>query len=88
MSRNLRYLLGGAVALQLCSNPVLGHEQEHAGDPSWLLWGKLAVFVLGAGCMAIGVYIDQNREQRVEYADYLIIAGFLLTLFGGVSLFR
>ena len=88
MSRNLRYLLGGVVALQLGSNPALGHEQEHAGDLSWLLWGKLAVFVLGAGCMAAGIYIDQNREQRVEYADYLIIVGFLLTLFGGVSLFR
>lgn len=88
MSRNLRYLLGETVAVQLSSNPVLGHEQEHAGGPSWLLWSKLAVFVLGAGCMAAGVYIDQNREQRVEYADYLIIAGFLLTLVGGVSLFR
>lgn len=88
MNRSLRYLLGTAVALQLVSSPVLGHEQDHAGDPSWVLWGKLTLFALGAGCMAVGIYIDQNREQRVATADYLVIAGFLLALVGGVSLFR
>ena len=88
MNRNLRYLFGGAVAFHLSSKPVLGHEQEHASGPSWLLWGKLTLFALGAVCIAAGVYIDQNREQRVKYADYLIIAGFLLALTAGISLFR
>lgn len=88
MSRSLRYLLGGALAVQLVSSPVLGHEQDHAGDPSWLLWGKLTLFALGAVCLAVGIYIDRSREQRVETADYLVITGFLLALVGGVSLFR
>lgn len=88
MSRNLQYLLGGAVAVQLVSSPVLGHDQAHAGDPSWLLWGKFMLFALGAVCMAVGIYFDRNREQRVATADYLVIAGFLLALVGGVSLFR
>ena len=88
MSRSLRHLLGAAVALQFVSGSVLGHEQDHAGDPSWLLWGKLSLFALGAGCLAVGIYIDRNREQRVATADYLVIAGFLLALAGGVSLFR
>ena len=88
MRRSLRFLLTAALAVQLSSSPVVGHEQGHAGDPSGLLWAKLAVFTLGAVCMAIGVYIDQNREERVASVDYLIIAGFLLTLAGGVSLYR
>ena len=88
MSRKFRFLLAGTVALPLSSRPVLGHEQEHASGPSWLLWGKLTLFAAGAACGAVGVYIDQNREQRFKYADYLIIAGFLLALAGGVSLFR
>lgn len=88
MSRKCRYLLGAAVALQFSSRSVLGHEQDHASGPSWLLWGKLTVFALGTVCMAVGVYIDRTREQRVRYADYLVFAGFLLAFAGGVSLFR
>ena len=88
MSRSLRYLLGSLMAVQLVSSPVLGHGQDHAGDPSWVLWGKITLFALGAVCLAVGIYIDRSREQRVATADYLVIAGFLLVLVGGVSLFR
>lgn len=88
MRHSLRRLCSLLVILLASSNPVAGHGQEGAGDPSWLLWGKLSLLVLGAGCVAAGVYIDQNRAQRVEYADYLIIVGFLLALVGGSSLYR
>lgn len=88
MRRSLQYLLGGLVALQAGSTPVVGHEQESGGGPTWLLWGKLTLVVLGAGCVAVGVYIDQNRGERSRYVDYLIIAGFLLTIAGGISLYR
>lgn len=88
MSRSLRFLLGAVLAVYVGSGPVGGHGAEGADGSAWLLWGKVSVLALGAGCVAVGVYLDRNREQRSRYVDYLVIAGFLLGIVGGLSLYN
>lgn len=88
MSRSLPHLLGAVVAVYACSGAVAGHGSGGGDGSSWLLWGKVSVLALGAGCVAVGVYLDQNLEQRSRYVDYLVIAGFLLGIGGGLSLYN
>lgn len=88
MSRSLRYLLGAVVAVYVSSGPAAGHMGGSADGFSWLLWGKVSALAIGAGCVAVGIYLDQNREQRSRYVDYLIITGFLLGIGGGLGLYN
>lgn len=88
MRRSLRYLLVVTVTLSVNPGVVVGHEQGATDASSVAFWGKISIFVLGTGCIVGGVYIDQKSDQRVKYADYLVIGGFLLALLGGVSLYR
>lgn len=88
MSRNRRYLFGAVVAMYVSSGSVVGHGEAGADGSSWLLWGKVSVLVLGAVCVAVGVYLDRNRAQRTRYVDYLVVAGFLLGVVGGLSLYN
>ena len=88
MSRSLRCLLGAAVAVYASSGAVAGHGSGGVDAPSWLLWGKVSVLALGAGCVAVGLYLDRNLERRSRHVDYLVVAGFLLGIGGGLSLYN
>lgn len=88
MRRSLRYLLFVAVTLSVSPGVVVGHDQGAADASSVALWGKIPIFVLGTGCIVGGFYIEQKSDQRVKYADYLVIGGFPLALLEGVSLYR
>lgn len=87
MRRSLQFLGSGTLGLRVSTSPVMGHDQGRMDAHSWLLWAKLSVFVLGAICLAAGVYIDQIHETRVKHADYLVVTGVVLLLVGGVSLY-
>ena len=75
------------LALRLGSLPVAAHETGHeTGHTPWLQWAALFGLVVGLGLLAAGLYLDHSRDERIAYADALVVAGLLLSL-GSMAVF-